>query len=91
MPSVATPLQYVADCDLLLGDHLTEKSETVKWVDISMPNKRSRRLKDLTRFWKMLRSTTKIVKTSFKVTFWYYPQRPNDLKDVCLYHFAVNR
>ena len=32
--------------DLLLGDHLTEKSETVKWVDVSMPDKRSRRLKD---------------------------------------------
>jgi hypothetical protein len=32
--------------DLLLGDHLTEKSATVKWVDFSMPHKRSRRLKD---------------------------------------------
>ena len=31
--------------DLLLGDHLTEKSDTVKWVDVSMPHKRSRRLK----------------------------------------------
>ena len=32
--------------DLLLGDHLTEKSATVKWIDVSMPQKRSRRLKD---------------------------------------------
>ena len=32
--------------DLLLGDHLTEKSDTVKWVDVSMPHKRNRRLKD---------------------------------------------
>ena len=31
--------------DLLLGDHLTEKSETVKWVDVAMPHKRKRRLK----------------------------------------------
>ena len=23
--------------DLLLGDHLTEKSATVKWVDVAMP------------------------------------------------------
>ena len=23
--------------DLLLGDHLTEKSTTVKWIDVSMP------------------------------------------------------
>ena len=35
--------------DLLLGDHLTEKSDTVKWVDASMPHKRSRRLKDHTK------------------------------------------
>ena len=32
--------------DLLLGDHLTEKSDTVKWTDVSMPHKRNRRLKD---------------------------------------------
>ena len=32
--------------DLLLGDHLTEKSATVKWIDVSMPQKRSRKLKD---------------------------------------------
>ena len=32
--------------ELLLGDHLTEKSATVQWVDVSMPQKRSRRLKD---------------------------------------------
>ena len=36
--------------DLLLGDHLTEKSDTVKWVDVSVPHKRSRRLKDLEGF-----------------------------------------
>ena len=53
--------------DLLLGDHLTEKSETVKWVDVSMPDKRSRRLKDHK---VMLQSTTQIVKTSFKATSW---------------------
>ena len=32
--------------DLLLGDHLTEKSDIVKWVDVPMPHKRKRRLKD---------------------------------------------
>ena len=26
--------------DLLLGDHLTEKSATVQWVDVSMPQKK---------------------------------------------------
>ena len=33
--------------DLLLGNQLTEKSATIKWIDVSMPQKRSRRLKDL--------------------------------------------
>ena len=33
--------------DLLLGDYLTEKSDTVKGVNVSMPQKRKRQLKDL--------------------------------------------
>ena len=32
--------------DQMLGDHLTETSDTVKWVDVCMPHKRSRRLKN---------------------------------------------
>ena len=37
--------------DLLLGDHLNEKSDNVKWVDVSMPHKRSRRLMDHNSGW----------------------------------------
>ena len=37
--------QYEAS-DLLLGDHLYEKSEQVKWVDVSLPHKHKCRLKD---------------------------------------------
>ena len=77
--------------DLLLGDHLTEKSETVKWVDVSMPDKRSRRLKDH----KVLEDIAKhnpdsedIFQSNLLDT--YYPQRPNDLEDVCLYDFVAN-
>ena len=32
--------------DLLLGDHLSEKSDAVKWIDTSACHKRNRRLKD---------------------------------------------
>ena len=32
--------------DLLIGDHLCEKSTTVKWICVKMPHKRSRRLKN---------------------------------------------
>ena len=77
--------------DLLLGDHLTEKSETVKWVDVSMPDKRSRRLKDH----KVLEDVAKhnpdsedIFQSNLLDT--YYLQRPNDLEDVCLYFFIAN-
>ena len=76
---------------LLLGDHLTETSETVKWVDVSMPDKRSRRLKDH----KVLEDVAKhnpdsedIFQSNLLDT--YYPQRPNDLQDVCLYNFVAN-
>ena len=31
---------------ILLGDHFCGKSETVKWMDVSVPHKRTRRLKD---------------------------------------------
>ena len=30
--------------DLLLGDHLNEKLDTVKWIDVSMPHKQNRLL-----------------------------------------------
>ena len=32
--------------DLLLGDHLCEKSTTIKWIDVSPSHKRKRRLKN---------------------------------------------
>ena len=53
--------------DLLLGDHHTEKSDTVKWVDVSMPHKRSRRLKNH----KVLHwlRTTLIVRTYLRIMY----------------------
>ena len=72
--------------DLLLGDHLTEKSATVKWIDVSMPHKRKRRLKDhkeLQEIAKRDPNTEDIFEDSLLDT--HYPQRPNDLEDVCLY------
>ena len=77
--------------DLLLGDHLTEKSATVKWIDVSMPHKRNRRLKDhkeLQEIAKRDPDTEDIFEDSLLDT--HYPQRPNDLEDVCLYDFVAN-
>ena len=39
--------------DILLGDHLCWKSLTIKWVDVSQPHNRKRRLKDHSKLTKM--------------------------------------
>ena len=77
--------------DLLLGDHLTEKSDTVKWVDVSLPHKRSRRLKDH----KVLEDVAKHNPDSEEIfqdnlLDNHYPRRPSDLEAVCLYDFVAN-
>ena len=77
--------------DLLLGDHLTEKSATVKWVDASMPHKRSHRLKDHSKLQEMAKTNPNnkdIFEDNLIDTF--YPQRPSELEDVCLYDFVAN-
>ena len=75
--------------DFLLGDHLTEKSVTVKWVDAAMPQKRKRRLKShkkLVEVEKLDPSSTDILEGSMVDIF--YPARPKDLENVCLYDFV---
>ena len=74
--------------DLLLGDHLTEKSVTVKWVDVAMPQKRKRRLKNhkkLLEIEKSDPSSTDILEGSVIDVF--YPTRAKELENVCLYDF----
>ena len=76
---------------LLLGDHLTEKSDTVKWVDVSMPHKRNRRLKDHKKLQELAEKDPQnkdIFENNLIDTF--YPKRPSELKDVCLYDFVAN-
>ena len=77
--------------DLLLGDHLSEKSDTVKWIDVSMPHRRNRRLKDhkvLQGIAKNDPDTEEIFLDNLLDT--YYPQRPDSLEDVCLHDFVAN-
>ena len=80
--------------DLLLGDHLTEKSDTVKWLDVSMPHKRSRRLKNHKQLQQIAKHSpdTKNTKNIFEdnLVDTYYPQRPQEQEDVCLYDFVAN-
>ena len=72
--------------DLLLGDHLCEK-----WIDVSLPHKRNRRLK----YHKVLKDMAKDnpeTENIFEDNLIdsYYPQRPRDLENICLYDFVVN-
>ena len=81
--------QYEAS-DLLLGNHLSEKSDTVKWIDVSMAH-RSRRLKDHEVLQEIAENdpdTEEIFLDNLLDT--YYPQRPDSLEDVCLHDFVAN-
>ena len=77
--------------DLLLGEHVCEKSDAVKWIVVSMPHKRNWRLKDHGEFLEM-ESTDPDSEEIFKENLYnnYYPGRPDDLEDVCLHDFVAN-
>ena len=77
--------------DLLTGEHLYSKSVVVQWIDVSMPDKKSRRLKDYSVLKELERTDPDcedIYKDGRIDTF--YPNRPSYLEDVCLYDFVTN-
>ena len=76
--------------DLLLRDHLFEKSDAVQWIDVSMPHKPNRRLKDHSELLEM-ESTDPDSENIFKENLYsnYYPDRPEELQDLCLHDFVV--
>ena len=74
--------------DLVFGDHLTERSCTVKYVDVSLPSKRSHRLKshkELERLAVNDPDSDEIFERCLIED--YYPDRP-DLEQMCLYEFV---
>ena len=75
----------------MLGDHLSEKSDTVKWVDVSMPHKRSHRLKDHKQLKEIAEHNPDDVNIfEDNLIDNFYPQRPQELEGVCLYDFVAN-
>ena len=71
--------------DILLGDHLCEKSKTVKWVDVSQPHQRKRRFIDHSKLVEMRErnpDSTDIFEGNLIDTF--YPERPDHMENVCL-------
>ena len=77
--------------DLLLGDHLCGKSVTIKWIDVSQPHNRKRRLMNHSRLVEMRESNpNSIAIFEDNVIDTFYPQRPDDMEDVCLYDFVAS-
>ena len=73
-------------CDLILGDHLCEKSVVTKWIDATWPHKRKRRLIDYGKLQLLRQSdpeSTEIFETN--LVDHYYPQRCQEMENVCLY------
>ena len=77
--------------DLLLGDHLCGKSVTVKWVDVSQPHMRKKRLRNHSKLVEIKETnpdSTEIFKQNLVDD--HYPKRPKEMEDVCLYDFVAN-
>uniref|UniRef100_A0A1X7TAZ5 Helitron helicase-like domain-containing protein n=1 Tax=Amphimedon queenslandica TaxID=400682 RepID=A0A1X7TAZ5_AMPQE len=72
----------------LLGESLCMKSVTVQYVNVYLPHKRSRKIKNYSYLTKMNRSSKDIFNPSIIEDF--YPTRPNNMEDVSLYEFVAN-
>ena len=77
--------------DLLLGDHLLEKSESVVYVPVEMPHKRSRRLKNHGELVNLAEKSPDSEDIFMEdIVSCNYPNRPDDLEDLCLHDFVAN-
>ena len=73
----------------MLGDHLYEKSDAVKWIDAAQPHKRKRRVKkhsELTIACNDNPDNTNIFEDNMIDDF--YPDRPEAMNDMCLFDFV---
>jgi len=72
--------------DILLGDHLTEKSQIVQWIAADQPHKCKRWLRNHDKLKELCESgpdSVNIFDNNAIDTF--YPACPDDMEDVCLY------
>ena len=77
--------------DMLLGESLCKKFVTVMWMNVAMPHKRNRRLKDKKVLDDIFRSNPNS-KDIFEANLLgiFYPHRPAHLDDLCLHDFMAN-
>ena len=75
--------------NILLGDHLYEKSQTVQWICAEQPHKRKRRLRNHRKLKKLLENDPNSLNIFDNNTIDdFYPARRNELEEVCLYDFV---
>lgn len=75
--------------DILLSDHLCEKSQTVQWIATDQPHKRKRRLRNHNTLKDLLESNPDSVNIfNCNLIDDFYPARPAELENVCLYDFV---
>ena len=72
----------------LLGESLYMKSVTVQYINVYLPHKRSRKIKNYSYLTNMDRSSKDIFNPSVIEDF--YPTRPNNMEDVSLYEFVAD-
>ena len=76
--------------NLLLGDHLCEKSTTIKWMDVSLSHKRKRRLKNHSALVEIRERDAQLTDIfENNIIYNFYPERPDDMEEVCLYDFVA--
>ena len=77
--------------NLLLGDHLLEKSESVVYVPVKMLHKRSCRIKKHNKLVNLAEKSPCSEDIYIKdIVSCNYPNRPDDLEDLCLHDFVAN-
>lgn len=75
--------------DILLSDHLCEKSQTVQWIATDQPHKRKRCLRNHNTLKDLLESNPDSVNIfNCNLIDDFYPARPAELENVCLYDFV---
>ena len=77
-------------CDVLLGEPLCRKSRDVSWVDVDMPNNRTRRVREVEEVREIAKnepSTEEFYGEGLVTDF--YPKRPPQYEEECLYDFVA--
>ena len=72
--------------DILLSDHLCEKSQTVQWISAEQPHKK-RRLRNRNLLKDLLNSDPdSVIIFNTNLIDDFYPTRPAELEDVCFFY-----